>query len=399
VRRSLPGSILVRTGLRLLRGYTGPAARAFAAACSDAEGTQARVLAELVRGAADTGYGRHHQIRGDEDHAGFAAKLPVVGWDELQPWLAEERGAPGALAPAPVTAWVRSAGKTGPAKRVPYTARLRKAFQHMFYVWTHDLLGSGLKLSKGFCYLNVVAPDLVRDGRGDIEDEAEYLDGSLGPIARRFFVVDPRIRRLHDADAFRTVLTLSLLSAVDLEVVSVWDPRELLDYLDLALARRDELADALDGRAVEREGMTFRFDPLGPERRAALAAGDLAGVWPSLKLISCWTTAGAAAGAAELAAHFPAARLQGKGLICVEAPITVPLEAAGGYLPLVDQVFLELEGPDGSLRLLHQAEDGGEYAVIVSQPAGLLRYRIGDRVRVTGRWQGTPCLEYLGRER
>ncbi len=127
MRRSLPGTILVRTGLRLLRGYTGPAARAFAAAADDPAAAQRAVLARLVQGAAATGYGRHHGLQPDDDYPAFRDRLPVTTWSDLQPWLARERESPGALAPAPVQAWVRSGGNCGPAKHIPHTAALKRS--------------------------------------------------------------------------------------------------------------------------------------------------------------------------------------------------------------------------------------------------------------------------------
>ena len=32
-----------------------------------------------------------------------------------------------------------------------------------------------------------------------------------------------------------------------------------------------------------------------------------------------------------------------------------------------------------------------------SQKGGLVRYRLGDRVRITGRFRNTPCIDFLGR--
>ena len=75
--------------------------------------------------------------------------------------------------------------------------------------------------------------------------------------------------------------------------------------------------------------------------------------------------------------------MQGKGLLATEAPITVPLVRADGCVPLVDSVFLEFEDAAGRFRLLDEVAPDAEYAVIVTQPGGLLRYRLGDRVRVT----------------
>jgi hypothetical protein len=121
-----------------------------------------------------------------------------------------------------------------------------------------------------------------------------------------------------------------------------------------------------------------------------------------LKLISCWANAGAQPLAKALAELFPGVLLQGKGLLATEAPVTIPWIRAEGHVPLLDGVLVELEeasasGEPAPVRLLHEAEVGGVYKVVVSQRGGLLRYRLGDRVRVTHRYRGTPCLELLGR--
>ncbi|MEZ5302765.1 MAG: GH3 auxin-responsive promoter family protein, partial [Verrucomicrobiales bacterium] len=65
--------------------------------------------------------------------------------------------------------------------------------------------------------------------------------------------------------------------------------------------------------------------------------------------------------------------------------------------PLLNDVFLEFEDRSGDRRLLHQLDGGGEYEILVSTLSGLLRYRLGDRVRVSGRFQKTPLLEFIGR--
>jgi hypothetical protein len=81
----------------------------------------------------------------------------------------------------------------------------------------------------------------------------------------------------------------------------------------------------------------------------------------------------------------------------VELERTIFYPPVAGNLPLIDEVFLELEDDDGRLRLLEDAEDGADYALFVTQAGGLLRYRLGDRVRVCGRHRGTALLEFAGR--
>jgi hypothetical protein len=120
-------------------------------------------------------------------------------------------------------------------------------------------------------------------------------------------------------------------------------------------------------------------------------------LWPELKLISCWASAHAAAAAHNLAGKFPGALLQGKGLLATEAPLTMPLIESSGCAPLPSEVFYEFLDERGRISLLHELQKEGEYEVILTQKGGLSRYRLGDRVRVTGFYMDSPCLEFTGR--
>src|SRR5262249_7148496 len=88
---------------------------------------------------------------------------------------------------------------------------------------------------------------------------------------------------------------------------------------------------------------------------------------------------------------------QGKGLLATEAPLTLPLIEAKGYVPMLTEVFFEFFDASGNVRLLHELEPGREYEVIVTQQGGLYRYRIGDRVCATHLYKETMCMEFTGR--
>ncbi|NEO27134.1 MAG: GH3 auxin-responsive promoter family protein, partial [Kamptonema sp. SIO4C4] len=94
---------------------------------------------------------------------------------------------------------------------------------------------------------------------------------------------------------------------------------------------------------------------------------------------------------------FPNVFIQGKGLLATEAPLTLPLINAKGCLPLLDQVFFEFLDTENNCYQLHEIQPGKPYEIIISQLAGLYRYRIGDVVQVTHYYHNTPCLEFLGR--
>ncbi len=376
----------------LLRGATAPAAAAFRRRLEDPRAAQRALARDLVADLAAADYGRHHGVRADDDLDDLRSRLPIATWDDLAPWLDRQRATGGAVLTArPVRHHEPTSGSGGPRKLVPYTDALLAGFARMFALWAHDLVARGPGFTTGRMYFS------VSPGEGGFEDDGEYLPGPLRLLFRPTFVAPPSLKRLADPQAFRDALAFHLLAAADLEVVSVWSPSFLAIALDHAAARLDRLAPALRAGRMCANGFTFSVPPVAPERLAAAARGDWSAVWPALKLVSCWASGPSAPGAADLARRLPLPFHQGKGLLATEAPVTVPLLDAGGPAPLVDQVLIELEDAAGRLHLLDEVTDGAEYALVVTTRGGLWRYRIGDRVRVVGRFRGTPLLEFAGR--
>ncbi len=304
--------------------------RAFLRALDDPRTAQDIVLRDIVARTSRTEYGRAHRIDVRDDYAAFSAKMPIVTYDELLPWIERQIEREDAqLVDEPVLFYERTSGSTAPSKMIPYTRALRRSFHRMFEVWLEDILRRGPRLDRGTAYISV-SP--LRDGgrtaRGvpiGTESDVDFLERGLGALLRRFLVP-------LDAQP---------------EVISVWSPL-LLNNIK-------------------------RMD--------------------SVRLVSCWAT-----GAESLHGRFPNAVIQHKGLLATEAPVTIPLFDAEGFAPLLDDVFLEFEDADGRMRRLDEVSAGEEYAIVISQKAGLVRYRLGDRVRVSHTYRGTPCLDFIGRD-
>jgi hypothetical protein len=307
----------------------------------------------------------------------FRNKVPVVDYQAIERWVGAQRnGQLAALAPGRIRCYEPTSGSTGAAKFVPYNDALLGAFRSALAIWAHDLLTHVLRPRSVRMFMSVSAPI---EGSTGFADDREYLDGPLRVLLGRFVVTPPRLR---DPEQFRDALACALVSAGDLEIISVWNPSYLLIVLEHFDRHRERLLPALTAK-----------------RRALFSRGpiDWQEVWPMLQLVSCWTAAAADVPARALARYLPHAFMQGKGLLATEAPITVPLTPAGGCVPMIDEVFLELEDADGRTHLLADSEPGAEYVLIITQPGGLLRYRLGDRVRISGRHCDTPLIEFVGR--
>ena len=87
--------------------------------------------------------------------------------------------------------------------------------------------------------------------------------------------------------------------------------------------------------------------------------------------------------------------LQPKGLLATEAFVTIPF--AGLQPVAVRSHFFEFVDESGEVRLVHELCAGQTYEVIVTTAGGLWRYRLLDRVQVTGFIGQTPSLQFLGR--
>ncbi len=356
---------------------------------------QQGLLQRLLAANRSSAYGRLHGFAEIDGLRSFRERVPLVTYEDLAPFLERLKlGEQGVLTCERVRLLEPTGGSSGPEKLIPYTRTLQEEFRRALNPWLDDLFRAHPGVRGGRSYWQVtphLAPRRRTPGGIPVgfEDDSEYL-GRLGGALLDALMVRPAICPGMDAEAFYTETLRALLAAEDLRLVSLWNPSlflRLLDFLD---------------RQPERV-----LDRLSPRRRQALRQRvlerDHAGLWPSLAVVSCWTDGLAGPDAEALRTRFPQAVLQPKGLLATEAVVTIPLtealEQGGGMVPAWRSHFLEFLDGHGSTLLLHELEAGRVYEVVVTTGGGLYRYRLGDRVRVTGFWRELPLLRFEGRDR
>jgi GH3 auxin-responsive promoter len=370
-------TLAVRLMAAALRWTSARRAAAFHDALRDTAAAQRKLLARIVAENRHTEYAQSLGLDAADDVDAFRRKAPIVDYAVLEPWIARQRcSTTAAITPGRVRCYEPTSGSERASKLIPYNDAMLATFRGMFAIWADDLLRHRLHPRSGRTFMSISPPT----GQRGLADDSDYL----GPIERALIgrlLVKPALDGISSTVELRDTLAHALLACADLEVVSVWNPSYLLVLMQHAQMRREAL-----------------LPRLAPQRRKILERDSISwsDLWPSLQLVSCWDSAAAAAPARRLGELLPHATLQGKGLLATEAAISVPLTPAQGAVALVDATFIELEDAKGRVHLLHEAE-GGDYAVIVTQRGGLLRYRLGDRVRVTGRYYDAPLLEFIGR--
>jgi hypothetical protein len=396
---------ITRAAQAAMRVWLRPRARAFARDLRAPAAAQRRTLGEILQRLAETEYGRAHGVRGDAGVAEFRARLPIVSYADLAPWMERQMTRLPALTPERVLFYERTSGSEGPVKHIPCTVSLRHSFTELFLLWVHDLLASGPRLETARAWISTSPAAFPRATTAagvpiGIDTDLDYLGGWPRRALSPFLALPSGVARLVDPADY-TYVAAVFLFAGEPEVVSVWNPSLLLVLLDALASHRDEVARDVRAGQVVRGGMAFRIARRpGPAALAALAHDPVEWreVLPALRLVSCWADGPAADGAAQLRRRLPGVMVQGKGLLATEAPMTVPLVLAGGCVPLVHEVYFEFLDDAGAVGGIEDLQPGQAYSVVITQRGGLHRYRIGDRIRVTHRYLGAPCLAFEGRE-
>ncbi|HEX8819074.1 MAG TPA: GH3 auxin-responsive promoter family protein [Archangium sp.] len=396
-----------------------PSALLFRRALSRPEQAQAECLSRVLNAVRDSaqatrlpGFSRVRTAREFQDAVPVSTPDSVLADIE-----ALKSGGPRVLTREPVVRFEPSGGSSGASKYVPVTQGLLSEFHHALAPMLFDLLASRPALREGPSYWSI-SPIGRKQGRtpggipvGSVEDSA-YFPRFLQPALARVFAVPGTVAHLPDVESCRYVTLWFLVACEELALVSVWNPSFLTLLMDALERHGERLAEDLE-RGVcrpplpEGEGgvlSRMRFTPR-PERAAVLREVLRSGLqarllWPRLALLSMWTDAQAAHSVEPACRRFQGIEVQGKGLLATEGVVSLPLFDAPAPVLAVRSHFFEFldpEHPDARPWLAHELERGRTYSVLLSTSGGLLRYRLGDLVRVEGFHHATPCLRFLGR--
>jgi hypothetical protein len=382
--------------------------------------TQAALLGWLLRANASSAYGREYGFSRMRNAHEFQSAVPIVDYDELRPWIERiKAGEQRVLTEEPVLMLEKTSGSSTAAKYIPYTASLRREFQRAVGAWMFDLYEHNPTLISGTAYWTITPlarePEVTAGRlRVGFENDTEYLGPAERFLLRKILAVPDEVARIPDLDAAMYVTLRFLLQSPSLRFISVWAP-SFLTILHEHLQKHAEqlLADLHDG-ALRPPGTLpdaiasllqskLRAEPARARRleRARQEDGSLRAqdVWPYLRVISCWTDASSRFAVPALRELFPGVLIQGKGLLATEGVVSLPLLERGACMAAVTSHFFEfIEQPGATPRLLHELEANHEYSVLLTTGGGFYRYRLGDRVRVTGFAGNTPLLEFLGKE-
>lgn len=347
-------------GNRLWQLVSWPEYRRFRGNLNRLKTNQLNCLSRALSAVEGTHFASRYELASDWEYSRFRDEIPLHDYEDLKPYYSAKGGILGES----VKVWEPTGGSTGGCKWIPWTGSLQAEFSRAVSAWVFDLYSLFPSLRNGRSYWQLTptaestTPDWLKNSRTGFESDGEYL-GSLGRMLERAVLLQVQ----KDAHRFweRTIETL--VGAPDLRFLSCWSPTFLLLLKDW-------------GRQI-----------LGcwtPEQW-----------WPELRVISCWTHGPSKSHHRLVQDAFPSVSLQGKGLLSTEAVTTIPF--LGTYPLAFRSHFFEFEDEDGVVWPSWSLTKDSEYHVLQTTSGGLIRYRSGDLVRVTGYLGEVPCLEFLCR--
>lgn len=392
----------------VLSRLVAPSRAKFANQCENIEKIQREKLSSLLREVAASPLGQQRKINPDWSFEQYANELPETTYDDWRGPIDEQRLGGATLTSSPVVRYQPTSGSTSAIKWLPYTKRFLAELDQAICPWLGDLYQQFPAIAGGSHYwsLSWVPTSLRAELKGQINDDMKLLSLGKQILAGRTQAVPETVAAAATSEDSRFATLAWLVADASLSMISVWSPTFALTLLDDLSRWRDELAVCL-----QRGSFGDRASSLGalacpkkPARAALLrewdgqpAAHFYAVLWPKLTLISAWDTAAAAAWATKLQRFFPGVAFQGKGLWATEGVVSFPWQ---GKYPLAfrSHVYEFADPASGKVLLPWALEQGQEVTPLLSTGAGLLRYRMCDRLRVDSMIGQVPCFTFLGRD-
>lgn len=349
----------------------------------------------------------------------FAESVPPGTYESHQPFIERVMtGETSAMFPRSerVLMFATTSGTTARAKYVPSTRRFLREYRRG---WNAYGIKALLDHPSGFVrkILQITSPidDDHTPGGVPIGSISGLLAQTQKKLVQKFYVAPRLVSRIADPEAryyaigrlsvcedVAWIITANPATHVKLaRSVDAHAERVIRDVRDGTITPPGEISVSIRaalsaGLAPNREAAK-RLEAMR-NRRGALLPRDY---W-NLALISCWTggTMGLHLSAFEqLFGHAPVRDI---GLLATEGRISIPIEdaTAAGVLDVRGMYyeFIEPDDTDGSTAIpACDVEVGREYRVLLTNFAGLVRYDIGDHVRVTGFLGEAPIVEFLHR--
>ena len=383
--------------------------------------TQHEVLQSIISRHRDTKFGREHGFDRINSYQDFVRHVPLQSYEALQPYY-EEQEATGeqAITTEQAVMYVQTTGTTGPAKFFPITPGTmeRMAIHRKILSYSQYRHNPAAFSGKLFAIVNPAVKGHTQHGTpyGWVSG-MEYK--GIPKIVRTKYVVPVEVFIVEDYDVKYKLLVRLALACKGITHMAAANPSMFVFMQSLLDRYIDEYIDDIE------QGGFREYDRLPEETRAAvaprlkadkrraqelraLALGgrrslNFADVWPGLQAVLTWTGGSCGIHLAALKPGLPSGcTLVNLGYTSSEMRGTITIDIDNDLgLPTLQDTFFEFVERDRwqagreEFLTLEELVEGQEYYVFITTGTGIYRYSMNDIVRVTGKIEQTPTLQFL----
>ena len=373
------------------------------------------LLQRILTANADTEFGKRYGLSQVADINSYRKAVPVQTYEDLRPFIErQELTRQRCLTMEQPVYYHRTSGTVGEPKNIPVTETgLRRIRRHQQVSAYAQSLASEIFRGKVFGVTGQAIEGKMEGGT-PFGSASGLLYPSQSRFVRSRYVLPAALSDIDDYDSRYLAMAVHGLAEPSVSCIATANPSTLMRLLsvinenaDLILAsvtsgRLPKGVSAGDGAIDRLRPNARRADQLARvfREKGTLSYSD---IWPNLGGVVTWTGGSCAVPLRGLVGLLPdKTMIIELGYVASEFRGTVNIDVQRNVcLPtLLDTVFEFVERGaweegSGDFLSLHELDDGREYYIFITTPEGLYRYDMNDIIRVTGKVNETPTLEFV----
>jgi hypothetical protein len=376
---------------------------------------QENLLQRILTANAATEFGERHGFSQVADINSYRQAVPVQTYEDLRPYIEHQElnGQPCLTAQKPVY-YQRTSGTVGEPKNIPITETgLRRIRHHQQVSAYAQSLVPEIFRGKVFGVTGQAIEGRMAGGT-PFGSASGLLYQSQSRLIRSRYVLPAALSDIDDYESRYLAMAVYGLAEASVSCIATANPSTLMRLLSVINDNIDVILASVTSGALPK-GVSLGNSANDGLRPNAPRADQLARVfqeqgtlsysdiWPNLGGVVTWTGGSCAVPLRGLVGLLPdKTRIVELGYVASEFRGTINIDVQRNTcLPtLLDTVFEFVareawEEGSGDFLSLHELDEGREYYVFVTTAEGLYRYDMNDIIRVTGRVNETPTLEFV----
>ncbi len=377
-------------------------------------------LKQLIKENAKTTFGEEHQFKEINSYEDYCRLVPIQTYESLSPYfIKQDNSKEYSINNDQPIMYAVTSGTTGASKYIPIldkTMKQNKKHQKLFtYIQYRDNPGtfSGKMLG-------IVSPAIEGYTKAGTPfgSVSGVLYKNMPSIMRSKYVLPFEIFSIEDYELKYKLILRIALNYKDITYLVTANPSTLLMLANMLNENISEFVNEIEqggfrGYETLPKGLqrfisgelTQNLERANELRQLILNKKELtfAEVWPQLQTVVTWTGGSCGIALDAVKKKLPAkTKVIELGYMATEVRGTITIDAENnlGFPTIQDNFFEFVEKDDWendkhNFLTIDQLSKNKEYYIFITTNSGLYRYFINDIVRVTGKIENTPTLQFI----